>query len=437
MSMPDTPTPWSAKRALVVGFLVLALLVGGFGAWASFSKIAGAIIASGQIEVEQNRQVVEHPDGGVVAEILVDEGQTVAAGDTLIRLDPTLLASQLSIIESQLFELMARRGRLSAERDGTAEITYDDDLLSEAKNDADTANLVAGQTQLFEARRVTAAREKGQLANRTTQIQSQIEGIVAQQVALNEQLELIREELADQQTLLDRGLAQSSRVLALRRESAGLAGRIGELSASKASASERITEIELTLLKLTTDRQEEAITRLRDLQYNEFELVEQRLSLKEQLNRLDLRAPTSGIVYGLEIFATRAVVRPATPVMFIIPQDRPLMIAARVEPIHVDQVFTGQEVILRFPSFDARTTPELSGIVLNVSPDAFTDERSQAPYYRAEIQLPEAELAKLPEGVILIPGMPVETYMRTADRSPIAYLVKPLSDYFSRAFREN
>ncbi|MGC8203035.1 HlyD family type I secretion periplasmic adaptor subunit [Aliiroseovarius sp. PTFE2010] len=431
-----TKSEWSALRPIAVGLFIILVVLGGFFAWAWMATISGAIVASGQIEVEQNRQVVQHPDGGVVAEILVREGQMVDAGQTLIRLDPTLLSSQLSITEGQLFELMARRARLEAERDQRDQITFDPDLAVLAKTNQDVAELMDGQRQLFEARRVTRQKERETLSNRIFQIESQIRGIVAQQAALDEQLSLIQEELEDQQSLLDRGLAQSSRVLALRREAAALAGQLAELAASEASAKERISEIEIELLKLDTDRQEEAITRLRDLQYNEFEQAENRLALREQLSRLDLKAPVSGVIYGLTVFTTRAVIRPADPVLYIVPQDRPLVIAAKVEPIHVDQVFAGQDVILRFPAFDSRTTPELEGRVTKVSADAFTDERSQLTYYRAEVEISENQLDLLPEGLVLIPGMPVETYLRTSDRSPIAYLTKPLTDYFNRAFRE-
>lgn len=431
----NTPK-WSAKRPVIIGLIVLLVLVGGFGTWASLSTISGAIVAAGQIEVEQNRQVVQHPDGGVVSEILVDEGQYVEAGEPLIRLDPTLLASQFAIVEGQLFEVMARRARLEAERAQADDMEFAPELIELAASRDDVARLIDGQHQLFSARRITAERESEQLLNQTVQIRNQIGGLEAQHAAMSEQLSLIEQELADQQSLLDRGLAQASRVLALRREAAGLAGSLGELTASKASAQERISEIELAILKLETDRQEDAITQLRDLQFTELELAEQRLSLREQLARLEMRAPVAGIVYDLSVFATRAVIRPADQVMFIVPQDRPLIITARVEPIHIDRVFVGQDVVLRFPAFDARTTPELSGVVTQVSPDAFTDERTQATYYRAEIQLPEGELDRLPEGITLIPGMPVETYIRTADRTPLAYLVKPLADYFNRAFRE-
>jgi HlyD family secretion protein len=424
-------------RYLVIGLLTLLLLVGGFGGWAVFTEISGAIVASGQVEVDQNRQVVQHPDGGVIAEIAVQEGDLVEAGDILVQLDSTLLRSELAIVENQLFELMARRGRLEAERDEAETITFDEDLLEIAAERPEVAELLEGQARLMEARRESLERETEQLRKRRNQIETQVFGIEAQQASLNAQLKLIREELADQQTLLDRGLAQASRVLSLQREEASMAGTMGELTAQKGQAEERATEIDIEILKLGTTRREEAITSLRDLLYRELELAEQRRSLLERLSRLDIRAPTSGVVYGKTVFTPRSVVRAAEPLMYLIPQDRPLIIAVRIEPTDIDEVFLGQSVVLQVAAFDSRTTPELFGRVVQLSADAFVDDTSGQTYYRAEIVLPEEEIAKLPEGLALIPGMPVQSFVRTAERTPLAYLMQPLTDYFTRAFRES
>ncbi|MGX0974975.1 HlyD family type I secretion membrane fusion protein [Roseovarius sp. MBR-51] len=435
MSAPASGA-WSARKPLIIGLIGLILLVGGFGTWAVFTQISGAIIAPGRIEVDQNRQVVQHPDGGVVSAIEVKEGDRVSAGQVLVRLDPTDLQSELSIIENQLAELMARRGRLEAERDGRDTLKFDPLLIEISAQNSDADDLMAGQKTLFDARAQTVVAEIDQLHKRRSQITNQIDGIDAQQVALARQLELIELELTDQQSLLDRGLAQASRVLNLQREQARLSGTMGDLAAQRAEAEGRITEIEITILKLGTDRREEAITTLRDLQFRELELREQRRALIEQMGRLDIPSPVSGVVYNLQVFALRSVIRPADPVLFIVPQDRPLVINARVDSIHVDKLFVGQEVTLRFSALDQRTTPELFGRVTQISADAFEDEATRASYYRAEIVLSEGEQARLPEGTALIPGMPVEAFIRTADRTPIAYLVKPFTDYLAKAFRE-
>ncbi len=429
--------PWSARRPLLLGFLALFVLVGGFGSWSVLARISGAVVVSGQVEVEQNRQVVQHPDGGVVRELRIKEGDKVKAGDVLIRLDPSILRSNLATIESQLYEILARRGRLEAERDSARTIIFAPELLAAAQENPEVAELIAGQERLFHARLETLAKSVEQLQKRRAQIANQIDGIIAQQEALQKQIGLIGEELANQQALLDRGLAQASKVLALQREDAQLRGRMGELTATRAQAEGRITEIDLEILKLGTTRREEAISQLRDLGVRELELTEKRNAARERLSRLDIRAPASGVIYGLTVFGPQSVIRPAEPILYIVPQDRPLVIAAKVPPIHIDEVFPGQEAELRFPAFNSRTIPELRGKVMQVSADAFVDERTQVPYYRVEIMLAEGEAMKLGKDAALIPGMPVEAFMRTADRTPLAYLVKPLTDYFRKAFRES
>lgn len=431
------PADWSARKPLILGFIGLFVLVGGFGAWAVMTQISGAVVSSGRFEVDRNRQIVQHETGGTVAEILVDEGDSVQAGDLLLQLDGAQLVSRLTIIEDQLFELIARRGRLEAERDEADAITFDDNVVIAGRSDDDVQELIDGQRNLFNARRDSVAQEIDQLAKRAGQITSQIVGIEAQQVSLTQQLELIEQELSNQQSLLERQLTQAGTVLSLQRESARLNGQLGELAASKAQAEGRITEIDIERLKLSTSTREEAITQLRDLRARELELTEQRNALSEEIDRLNIRAPVSGVIYGMQVRTPRSVIRAAEPVMFLVPQDRPLVIAARVDLIHIDQLVAGQDVTLRLSALDQRTTPELYGSVVQISADAFEDEATGQSYYRAEIVLNEGEVDKLAAGTVLIPGMPVEAYIKTGDRTPIAYLVKPVTDYFARAFRES
>jgi len=428
---------WSAWQSVLIGFIGLSLLFGGFGTWAVKSQIAGAIVASGRIEVERNRQIVQHDKGGTVAEIRVDEGDGVKAGDLLIRLDPAQITSQLVIVEGQLFELMARRGRLEAERDETDTLKFDKELLEAGGQNPDLQELMEGQENLFRARRASVAQEIDQLGKRRGQTLNQIEGVVAQEASLSTQLDLIEEQLVSQQSLLDRGLAQAATVIGLKREQARLRGQIGELAASKAQAEGRVTETDIEVLKLGTTAREEAITQLRDLRYRELELIEQRRALRAEIDRLDIRAPVSGLVYGLLVQTPRSVIRAAEPLMYLVPQDRPLIIAARVQPIHVDEISLGQKVNLRFSSLDQRTTPELVGLVIQISADSINDELTGQPYFRAEITLNPGEMEKLPEGTQLVPGMPVDAFINTGERSPMAYLIKPLADYFVRAFRES
>lgn len=428
---------WSAWRPVFVGFISIAVLFGGFGTWSVMSNISGAIVASGRIEVDRNRQVVQHDTGGTVAEILVDEGDLVKAGDLLLQLDPRQASSDLTLIEGQLFELMARRGRLEAQRDEADDIRFPKDLIEIAATNDDAQELMEGQRNLFDARRDSVAREREQLAKQANQIEDQITGIRAQETSLAAQLELIEPQLVNQQKLLDDGLAQAASVLRLKQEKASLTGEIGRLIASRAQAEGRITEIEIIGLKLGTAEREEAITQLREIRYRELSLVEQRRALMATIDRLDIRAPVSGVVYSMQVTTPRSVIRPAEPLLYLIPQDRPLVIAAQVRPTNVDEISVGQEVNLRLSSLDQRTTPELKGRVMVISADALTDEVTGGSYFRAEITLSPGEIEKLDEGTILLPGMPVDAFIKTGDRSPLTYLLKPVTDYFIKSWRES
>lgn len=426
----------SARKSVVLGGVTAAVLVLGFGLWSVLSEISGAIVASGQIEVSQNRQIVQHPDGGVVAEIAVKDAQQVEAGDLLIRLDGALVKSELAIVEGQLFEVMARSVRLTAERDDADMPVFSGELAELAKARPEVAELIEGQRSLFLARRESVLKQSEQLQKRSAQIASQIEGVDAQVAALSEQLSLIEQELTDQRTLLEKGLAQSSRVLALEREASRLQGSVGELKSSRAQAEGRSTEVELEVLRLAAVRREEANTQLRDIGAKVLELAERRRALIEQIARLEIRAPVSGTVLGMAVTTPQSVIRPAEPLLYLIPQDRPLVINAQVQTIHIDEVHVGQKVRVMFPAFSSRTTPELWGHVVTVSADALVDERAQMAFYKAEIVLDSGEIDRL-EGLTLIPGMPVETFIETGARSPMAYLLKPFTDYFTTAFRES
>lgn len=434
-TLPPRPE-WSARGAVLLGLVTMALLVGGFGLWSVTARIAGAVVAAGQVEVEQRRQVVQHPDGGVVDQILVHEGQTVTAGEPLIRLDGALLDTERTIVEGQYFEILARRGRLEAERADKQDIQFPAELVAEAKTHPALQELMDGQTSLFRARLDTLSQSLGQLTKQGEQVRSQIGGIQAQNRALQQQRDFIAQELRDQRSLLEKGLAQAPRVLALEREGARLDGLLGETTASEAQAETQLSEIDLSRLEKTASYREQAETELRDLGYRELELAERRRSLTEQIARLEIRAPVSGIVQELQITTPRSVIRPADPILYIIPQDRPLVVAAQIATINIDEVHPGQQVVLRFAAFSSRTTPEIDGILTRVSADALVDQATHVSYYRAEVTIPPDQIAKLGK-LSLVPGMPVEVYIQTGERSPFAYLVKPLSDYFIRAFRES
>ncbi len=434
--MTEVPTEkWSAKKPLMVGFVSLGLLVLGVGVWSVATQISGAVIASGQIQVEAKRQVIQHPTGGVVGEINVVEGDLVDAGDVVLRFDDKALKSELAIIESQYFELLARKALFQAERDDRDVLNYDDELSSQAKQDDDIRALMDGQSNFFTARRASSEKQKEQLQEQKEQLGSQVKGVEAQNEANQTQLSLLEEELTDTQSLLDKGFAQASRVLALRREKARIAGQIGNLISELGRLKAAINGINIQLLQLDTERRTTAIENLRDIGYRTLELAERRAAIRETLSRLDVRAPMSGIIYDNKIFALQSVVQAAEPMMYIIPKDLPLVVQAQVDTVHVDQVYVGQDATLNFAAFNQRTTPQIFGRVTKLSADVFTDQVTGANYYQVELVPKQSELAKI-ENLELLPGMPVEAFLKTDERSAFTYLVKPVTDYFNKAFRE-
>lgn len=428
--------PLLPRFPMLVGLGSIAILIAGLGVWATQAQIDGAVVASGRVIVDRNRQAVQHPDGGVVQSVLVKEGDEVQRGAVLLRLDPTLAQSELSIVESQLYEVMARRGRLEAERDGSDSLVFDPVLVQVAAERPDVADLMRGQRSLFDARLDSFRQGVTQLENQQLQLANQVEGIDAMHASLTRQIELTNEETRAQETLLERGLAQGSRVLNLRREVARLSGMIGETVARRAQAMERIAETRIEAVRMHSQRREDAITTLRDLQISEMELTERRYALTTRLNRMDIRAPVAGVVYDVRLLGEQSVIRPADPLMFIVPQDRPMVIESRVSPINVNSIHIGQEVVVRFRSFDMRETPDLIGRVTLISADAFTDSSTGASFYRVEVELPEAELGKLTPDQVIIPGMPVDTFLRTGEYTPLTYLIQPLTRYFGTALRD-
>jgi HlyD family secretion protein len=436
VSPPVNPNAWSSRKPIWVGMITIALLLAFFIGWGMFTTLSGAVVATGVIQVDQNRQVVQHPDGGVVAEINVAEAQSVKAGDLLIRLDGRQIKADLAIVEGQLFDSMARKARLIAERDDATEPVFPPDLLDLAKTRPDVAEQIEGQRRLFAARTETTKAQIDQLQKRLDQIASQDIGITAQISAIDDQLNLLKPEIGDQQTLLDKGLTQSSRIMDLKREVARLAGNRGEMQSNLAQAEGKATETQLQILQMRSARREDANTQLRDMGDKTVELAERRRALTEQVDRLDIRAPVSGIVLGLTVTTPQSVIRAAEPILYIIPQDRPLIIIAQIPPIHVDEVRVGQAVRVSFSAFSARTTPQLEGALTNVSADAISDATTHQSYYRAEVTLNPGQIARLGDEH-LVPGMPVQVYIGTGDRTPMAYLLKPFTDYAKLAFREN
>ena len=433
--MSSMEQEWSARGPLAWGFSTLLALLGLGGAWSVLTTLSGAIIAQGQIEVSQSRQVVQHPDGGVVREILVQEGASVKAGDVLMRLDGSELGSELTIVTNQIAEHQALRARLEAQRVQSDEIRFPEELERASHDQLEVAEILTGQQRLFQSQREMIVQAKSQRQTRINQIMNQIDGFQAQMQAVETQVRLTQLDLSTQRDLLAKGLSQAARVSALERELAQLSGRLGELVSAIAEANGRITEIEIEITALVTQQVEMAETNLRDVVARERELLERRRALEDRISRLEIQAPASGLVLGLQVTTPQSVIRPADAFMYIVPQDRPLLVAAKVPVTHVDEVRPGQNVRLVFSSLPVGETPEVEGEVTLVSADALSDERTGMNYFRAEIAMDAQMLEQLGE-VAVVPGMPVDAFIRTDDRTPLSYLLKPFTDYFRNAFRE-
>lgn len=433
MSLPALP--WSASRPLALGLLTLLLLCGGLGSWSVFTTLAGAVIAPGQIEVSQSRQIVQHLDGGVVEAILVQEGSAVQQGEVVLRLDGSVLRSDQAIITTQLLEVIARRARLEAQRDGATVYSVPDALSVAATARPDVAEIIAGQASLLARQADALVQATQQRETRIGQIESQMQGLQAQEAAVRTEITLLEAERVTLSDLEERGLTPATRVSELDRELARLQGRLGEVTFARAEAAGRITESRIEISALLAASRERAEADLRDVAARQLELAERSKALAERIDRLDVRAPASGLVLGLKVTTPQSVVVPAEALMFIVPQDRPLLVAARLPVTHVEEVHPGQPVRLVFGALSTRNAPQITGTVTLVSADAIADERSGVAYFRCEIAIDAATLQTL-IGVEIVPGMPVDAFIRTGDRTPLSYLLKPFADYFRAAFRE-
>lgn len=421
---------WTGRLAFLIGFLAVTLLILLLGVWGTRAKISGAVVASGLIQVENNRQVVQHPDGGLVGNIHARNGDFVDAGQVLLSLKSDDVVSELAILNTQLLEATARRMRLIAERDGNTNIAIPHS--NKSVNDES----ITGQVNLFHARRVSFEKELEQINEQIIQTQEQIRGVDAQIEAVEIQLDLLAQDISSNTELEQKGLLVKSTLLNQLRAEANLKGEMGSLISLRGQHRSAIASHELSKIRLDNTRREKAIVELRDVEVRRWELNEKINILRRKLERMEITAPTSGIVFGSEVFTLNAVIPPANPVMYIIPQDQALIVSAKIAAKDIDQVSAGQTAALRFSALDQKFTPEITGTVITVSADAVLDEKTGISYYEAEVAPIKEELAKLGDQA-LIPGMPVETYIRTAERSPLNYLTKPLTDYFYRAFREN
>ena len=425
----------SLKRHGWLGMVAVIGLMGGMVVWAAVTNISGAIIAPGTLMVESNAKQVQHAEGGIVAELLVRNEDEIEAGQLLARLDQTAIAAGLEISEAQLREAFAREARLTAEIEDRVTAELSEAALTMFSR-GELSSLLSLEQQALNVRLATKSGRIGQLNEQIVQLNKQREGLLIQRQALETQIGILEAEIADFDALFEQRLVASSRGTALNKDLASARGQLGQVVAaiaqSDAAAAERALQIEQIRDEFLTG----ALAELQETRGLIAEASQRRVAERDRLQRTEIRAPQTGVVHESILHTVGGVVAPGETLMLIIPTDEPLLVNVRVDPIDIDKVYVGQEVVLRLPGLNPRTTPELFASITRVAPDATIDTATGLHYYAARISISDEELSRLPDGVQLVPGMPVEAYMQIDDRTVLSYLINPFTEQMRRALRE-
>ncbi|MGE0055709.1 MAG: HlyD family type I secretion periplasmic adaptor subunit [Hyphomicrobium sp.] len=422
------------QRNVSLGLGVLVLLAGSVGGWAGFADVSGAVIAPGVLVVESNVKKIQHPTGGVVGELRVREGDRVQVGDVLIKLDETTTRAELAIASKAFDDMTARRARLEAERDGLASVAFPAEL-TERKGETEVAHRIESETRAFEQGRAAREGQKAQLRERISQLRESIAGYEVRQKAKLKELELINTELTGSRDLWKRGLYPITKLTALEREAASTDGERGQLLSVISEQKGKIAETELQILQVDRDLSSEVGKALRETESKIDELIERKIAAEDKLKRVEIRAPQAGHVHELKVYTVGGVITAGEPIMLIVPDGDDLTVEAKIAPADIDQVQQGQTAMLRFSAFNMRTTPEVHGKVDRVSADIEADDHTGRSFYVARISVLDQQPSRLSQ-LKLVPGMPVEVFIKTQSRRVMSYLTKPFTDQMQRAFRE-
>lgn len=434
-ALHGTPLEPPVGRAVLAGLLALGLGLGGFGLWAAEAPLASAAIAPGAVAVDTHRKVVQHLEGGIIAELLVREGDRVAAGQVLLRLDDLEAKSLHALAEGEYLALRAAEVRLAAERDDAAALAFPAELETR-RGRPEVAEILAGQARIFASGRDALAGQVGVLEQRIAQLRAQIAALRAQLAAGDDQLALIEEEAAAIRELVEKGLERKPRLLALERQAAQLRGQQGDYTNRIAQAQEAIAEAELEILNARRQRVERAAVELREVGTRRAELQERLAAAAVRLTRREVAAPQDGTVLNLRYHTVGGVVPPGGDILDLVPEGDSLIVEARVSPTDIDTVRAGQTAQVALTAFGGRSTPQLKATVLHVSADALADPQTGQSFFLARLAVDAEQLQRL-DGVHLAPGMPAEAFIETGSRTMLDYLVQPLTDSFRRAFRES
>jgi len=424
----------SARGPIVTGLVVLVAFFAGLGGWAAYAPLNGAVVAQAVVKVEGNRKSIQHLDGGIVKQLLVEEGQHVKAGQTVVVLDDTQARAMVLMLSQQYDVYRAEQARLVAERDGAAEVIFPSELEARRTN-PDVRMLLDGQAKQFEIRRKALSGQTSVLQQRIQELQEQIKGSKAQRTAQMEQIVLINSELKDQLELLAKSLTVRSRVLELQRAAAALNGRSGEITGDISKSQQAIGEIELQIIQLQNEFMTDMAKDLRDVQAKILDVIPRLEAAQDVLNRTEIRSPYAGYVVGLNVFSTGGVIGRGEKILDIVPTGNDLTVEAKVNVNDIHNLHPGMRAELHFTAYKQRVIPVIHGELIEVAADRLTDERTGVPYYTALVKVDEGELAQSKQ-VKLYPGMAVTVMVPTEERTALDYLLGPVMASFDQAFRQ-
>ncbi len=421
------------RSTRLMGGIGMLVLLGLLLAWSTTTMIGGAVIATGQAVVRGKPQLVQTLDGGVVASIAVKDGDKVRAGQIVMTLDATLLSTNLNIARGRLAEALARKARLEAEQLGLAAPVFDYPDLPVGP--LETGRHEEGQRQIFQARADVLGGRRDQLAEKLAQLETQITGVQGQIAAKRDQLAYLEKDLKNTASLNEQGLVRQSQLTDLQRTQSEILGQLAVLEADLARTKAARGDSALETLQGERAFKEEVVTELRKVTTETEELMMEIVTRSEQLDRIAVRAPADGVVHQMQAATVGGVVAPGATILEVVPTGRGVDFEMRIDPRSVDQVFPGQVAQVVISAFNSRTTPKIDGVVASVSPGAITDPATGQRYYQVGLTVTPDQLARLGD-VVLVPGMPVEAFLQTGDRSVMSYLLEPLTSQFRHAFRE-
>lgn len=425
----------SVRRPLVMGICMLAVLLLGGGVWGTTTTVSGAVMAQGIVRVEGDKRIISHEGGGLVAELMVRDGDKVQAGQTLLVLEDTVLQAQLDGVQDELLENLVARARWRAHAKGAQRIDLEADLDPEMSRHPALAERVARhQTQLAISQQ-TLLRSITQQRQIIEQIKEQIRGDDLLLESLRKQSELIAQQIANKSELVTRGISKAAVLLDLQRQHTKMLGDIGVTRSAKATKEQRLIELEAVIDTLDGRSRKEALQKLSELEAVRARLVVKRAEIDTQIQKLVVRAPLDGTVYGNTVSGAGALVVPRVPILSIIPATDVIAAEVRVSASDIDQVYLGQEATIRFSAYNARALPIFIGTVQAISGDTVRDAVSKTPAYIVRIELPSATLTEA-AGVHLVNGMQLSAFLTTSEQTPLQYVTRPIQDFFHRAMRD-